>query len=304
MALAHRFAAESCAILHVHHGLRGAESDADLAFVRALGKSLGLSVVVRRAPVDPASSGIEEKARKGRHAAFRSVAESRKAVVLTGHTADDQVETLLMRIFEGAGLSGLKGIPITTPDGVERPLLNEWRDDLLAELRAGGIPFRTDSSNVDVRFERNWVRAVLVPLLVERYGPSVRRRLHELGERFREMDDYLDAEAVAWIGRSVIVSRKVASFDREPFRTLPVLLSRRVIQHLCRIHGGKDPGGKLLVSLDALVRDGRTGASLRVGSRRALKVDRTTARFVVVPDFRMVESPPAQKRRPTRRDAT
>ena len=96
-----------------------------------------------------------------------------------------------MRVFEGAGIGGLKGIPRETGDGIVRPILGVWKEDILDYLKKRKIPYRIDRSNLDTRFERNWVRNVLIPLLVKRYGKAVKKRIFTLGERFRELDDYL-----------------------------------------------------------------------------------------------------------------
>ena len=93
-----------------------------------------------------------------------------------------------MRVFEGAGIGGLKGIPRETVDGIVHPILDVWKEDILNYLKKRKIPYRIDRSNVDSRFERNWVRNVLLPLLVKRYGKTVKKRIFTLGERFRELD--------------------------------------------------------------------------------------------------------------------
>ncbi len=127
-----------------------------------------------------------------------------------------------MRVFEGAGIGGLKGIPRETADGIVRPILDVWKEDILGYLKKRKIPYRIDRSNVDTRFERNWVRNVLLPLLVKRYGKSVKKRIFTLGERFRELDDYLEAEAGRWIRRNVKMSGTASlSEEKRSPRCLP-----------------------------------------------------------------------------------
>ena len=162
--------------------------------------------------------------------------------IALAHTADDQVETILMRVFEGAGIGGLKGIPRETADGIVRPILDVWKEDILDYLKKRKIPYRIDRSNVDTRFERNWVRHVLIPLLEKRYGKAVKKRIFTLGERFRELDDYLEAEAGRWIRRNV---------KRTPGRTRPddkggfVLPEKTVFRASIR-PAGEDPPADLL----------------------------------------------------------
>lgn len=255
-------------LIHVDHGLRGAESDADRRFVESLGRELGLPVAVGFAgPGDGGpASGIESRARALRYAFIRKTCE-REGIrrVLVAHTADDQVETILMRIFEGAGVAGLKGIPPVAEGGVERPLLDVWRSEVLGELAASGHSFRIDSSNADTRFERNWVRNVLIPLLVDRYGEGVKRRIRTLGERFRELDAFIGDMAARFIRRNV--AGDPPAIKRRGYAKLPSPVRIEVIQRLVRAHSGKSPNERLLEKIDRSLRAGGPSAEIRVDRR-------------------------------------
>src|SRR3990170_944009 len=211
-------------LAHFNHRARGKESDEDQRFVESLSRSLGIPLEVGVAigrggsPGSEKSAkgkirevGFEMKAREERHRYLREVKKKHGAKrILMAHTADDQVETILMRVLEGAGISGLNGIPWTTKDGIERPLLSTWSEDILRHLRKQKIPFRVDKSNLDTRFERNWVRHVLLPLLEKRYGKSVRKRIFTLGERFRELDVYIEENAIKWLNKNVVYDQNKA----------------------------------------------------------------------------------------------
>ena len=155
------------AVAHVNHGLRGAESDGDEQYVRELSSSLGLQFFVKHlSGYNSEDPGIEQWARRERYRFFRSVMESGGFdFVATGHTADDQAETVLLRIFRGTGLKGLRGILPLREDGVIRPLLYIARSELVEWLSMKGISFRTDSSNAETRFRRNSIRHKLLPAL-------------------------------------------------------------------------------------------------------------------------------------------
>ncbi len=203
---------------HVNYSTRGKDSLKDQASVENIGKKYGyktdiLVIHPGKAPGGNVGyrgqfpAGFEKKAREIRYRFLKelSVKTGAEAIALA-HTADDQVETILMRIFEGAGIGGLKGIPRETGTGIVRPILDVWKEDILNYLKKRSIGYRIDRSNFDTRFERNWVRNVLLPLLVNRYGKAVKKRIFTLGERFRELDDYLDDEAGGWIRRNVVMS--------------------------------------------------------------------------------------------------
>ncbi len=196
-------------VAHLNHRLRAAESDADEAFVRELVASLageyqGLSLSCERVDVAAAAleagANLEDTARTVRYDWLARVArEGGLGVVATGHTADDQAETVLHRLLRGTGLQGLRGIAVRRPlaPGVEvvRPLLDATRAEVLAFLEAEGQPARQDSSNLDRSLTRNRIRHELLPHLEEHYNPGVREVLGRLAAQAEEA--FRDAEADA-----------------------------------------------------------------------------------------------------------
>jgi tRNA(Ile)-lysidine synthase len=149
--------------LHVDHGLRGIESDGDARFCREV---LGADVVSAPPPARP----TEEALRDLRYA----IATDR--VRATGHTASDQVETVLYRLVSSGTAKAIKP---SREDGVVRPLLTVWREETEAYCRAEGLPFRTDSSNIDTA--RGLIRTEILPLL-RRLHPGAERNLLALAE--------------------------------------------------------------------------------------------------------------------------
>ncbi len=277
---------------HVNYGTRGTDSDKDQELVEKIARSYGYETNILALSAGSGGkgvkgpprtrrnfpSGFEEKARAIRYRFLRdlSIKVGAEAIALA-HTADDQVETILMRVFEGAGIGGLKGIPRESADGIVRPILDVWKEDILDYLKKRKIPYRIDRSNADVRFERNWVRAVLLPLLVKRYGKSVKKRIFTLGERFREFDDYLESEAGRWIRRNLKSlpgsesdSRRFLSFQRDRFSALPSVLRMKILQRICFDRLGVAPNERLLKAMDGNVCDG--GPSARVNAGKGWKL--------------------------------
>src|SRR5207245_2192458 len=154
-------------VAHVNYGLRGEESEKDEAYVRDLGNTLSLPVHVERAHLVPRSGqALQSQARDARYAFFTRVRrEHGLTAVATGHTADDQAETILMWLLRGSGTSGLAGIPAQRGDGVIRPLLGVTREQVLDYLASRGVAYRTDSSNATRVYRRNRIRHEIVPLL-------------------------------------------------------------------------------------------------------------------------------------------
>jgi tRNA(Ile)-lysidine synthase len=173
-----------CLVLaHLNHGLRGAESDADAAFVSELAAQLpGVELCHTRidiaAEAQRTGANLEATARQLRYGWLAEVARQHGlGRVATGHTADDQAETMLHRLLRGTGLQGLRGIaarrPLTPDVELVRPMLGVTRAEVLAFLQALGQPFREDSSNRDLRHTRNRIRHELLPLLAGQYNPAI-----------------------------------------------------------------------------------------------------------------------------------
>ena len=269
---------------HVNYGTRGIDSVKDKELVEKIGRTYGYDTIILAPDTKSVGrgskggfgtrgnypAGFEKKAREIRYRFLKDLSGKVGAeAIALAHTADDQVETILMRVFEGAGIGGLKGIPRETADGIVRPIFDVWKEDILDYLKKRTIPYRFDRSNVDTRFERNWVRNVLLPLLVKRYGKSVKKRIFTLGERFRELDDYLEDEAGRWIRRNVKISGGIV-FRRKTFSALPSVLRVKILQRICFDRLGVAPNERLLNAMDGNVRNG--GASARVNAGKGWKL--------------------------------
>ena len=161
---------------HLHHGLRGAEADRDLAFVRGLCARIGVPLVAarwrgRERMLRRGLSGEDGLRRLRRE--FLSAAARRigARVLLTAHTADDQLETVLMRILRGAGLRGIGGMRPRHGAWI-KPMLEATRAEVEADLRAIGQPWREDRSNADRKWLRNRVRHDAIPALLAAAAPA------------------------------------------------------------------------------------------------------------------------------------
>jgi len=138
---------------HVNHGLRGAESDEDAVFVERLGKHFGVPVSIREAWLKKQDAKLTKQsfqgyAREARYHALESILQERGATkIATGHTADDQAETVLMWMLRGSGTGGLSGIPPKRGSRIVRPILDIPRKAIVAYLEQRQLEWRMDSSN-------------------------------------------------------------------------------------------------------------------------------------------------------------
>jgi tRNA(Ile)-lysidine synthase len=182
------------AVLHFHHQLRGAEADADEAFVAGLARNLGIEFIADRADVagEARRNGwnVEDTARRMRYQFFERVAASHQLQrVVVAHTADDQAETVLAHILRGTGSTGLAGIyPVAGL--VIRPLLDIRRRELRDYLNQIGQPWREDASNQDTARTRAKIRHNLLPLLERDFEPAVVPRLARMAGLAREEESF------------------------------------------------------------------------------------------------------------------
>lgn len=152
--------------LHIHHRLRGAEADADAGFCRNLAGRLGVPYHQEDlSGMVPPAANREEWMRERRWLLFRQYRHRGFGRIALGHQRDDQAETLLLRLFRGAGLTGLGGMRSRGPAGFIRPLLTVGRQEILQFLQQAEITYREDGSNRDLQYRRNRIRHRILPFL-------------------------------------------------------------------------------------------------------------------------------------------
>ncbi len=234
-------------LAHLNYGTRGHESESDEIFVRKLAQELNLGVTIERATsddlLDPDHGSFQARARTARYRFFERVAQQRGAhKIATGHTADDQAETVLMWALRGAGLTGLAGIPVQRCHQIIRPLIALTRTDIRAYLDAKHLGVRIDSTNEDPVYLRNRVRHGLIPLL-QTYNPQIRRSLSQLAEIVSEDEKVLNT-MTEQVFQDILVPRQDTEDDpnchisRSRFLDLPRGLQRRCIREaVTRIKG-------------------------------------------------------------------
>ena len=206
---------------HLHHGLRGEEADADLAFVSVLAAELSLPFHETRvdtaAEAEARSETIEEAARRLRYGWFRQLMASGEVeAVATAHTRDDQAETVLAKFLRGAWTEGLSGIhpAVEFPEGrILRPLLAATRAEVEAYLSALGQGWREDSSNRHLTFTRNRIRHELLPLL-EGWNPRLREHLAQMAALARDEEAWWQAELARLAPQFLLPGRPVRGGGR------------------------------------------------------------------------------------------
>jgi tRNA(Ile)-lysidine synthase len=269
--------------VHCNHGLRGAESEGDQKFVETFCQGLGVCLQVRQVGLHMGGrkASLQAKARDLRYRVMQEVAAQCGADhIATGHTADDQAETVLLWMLRGAGLTGLSGMPAFRDHKIVRPLYDTKRQEILAYLRSSELSFREDSSNVQPYYLRNRVRSEVIPIL-NRLVPSSVNALCELADICREDDRYLDQQ-VARVSSAVM--RESAggwAIDCAFLLELPSSLQRRCIRNLLRENDAqrRASGIRTVDGIIRLASNTRSGLSLDLKGGRVV-VDDRRLRFV------------------------
>jgi tRNA(Ile)-lysidine synthase len=277
-ALADRFALR-ISLAHVNHGLRGDESDGDEVFVREFAAALGVEfaservdprALVRAAASSRARPTLQEAARRLRADALRRLAGSLGADrVATAHSADDQAETVLLRLLRGSGPAGLGGISETSQDGwIARPLLAVSRSGVLAYARAHHLAWREDPSNANDRYARSRLRHAWLPGLARDFNPRLLRAIGDLAEAQRRESEWIGAlveseasRRFAWheAGHLCIEAK---GWDPD---TTPDALARRLARlALHRIGAGRDVTRAHLDRIVRFLRSAEPGRSLEL----------------------------------------
>jgi tRNA(Ile)-lysidine synthase len=242
----HAGSAQQWIIATFDHGLRP-ESANDAQFVADLARKQNVPFFLGR-PTEPINAksehSLESAARKARYHFLAQLAiEQKAATVLTAHTADDQMETILFRLVRGTGLAGLAGIPRrrSLVPGVElfRPLLTHRRASVEGYLAEIGQAFVDDSSNRDLRFVRNRIRHLLLPLIRDEIHPGVDQALLRLAEVARTEWQTTTQKLAEWCQH--VVTESGADYcivDAGKFNELDPRAAGRVMRELVTRMGG------------------------------------------------------------------
>lgn len=224
-------------VAHANHQFRGAESDAEEQLVGSVAGRWGLPFVSAALNVpgymEETGMNAQSAARERRYRFLREAARSHGCThLLLGHHADDQAETVLMRVIRGTGPGGLSGIPYRRYEEemeLIRPLLRITKGELLAYCKRNEVPFAVDSSNADRHYFRNAVRLDLMPIL-EEYNPQLKTSLVRLADLSAADDAYLEAETRKAFQLCATAEGEGFRVERRRFHGLHVALQRRLVK--------------------------------------------------------------------------
>jgi tRNA(Ile)-lysidine synthase len=238
-------------VAHLNHKLRGVESEADAKYVSNLAASLDIPVTIDRQDVATYRAekkcSIEEAARELRYSFLAKVARKVGANrIAIGHTKDDQVETILMHILRGTGITGLCGLAPCSPMAYDRqavlatsqkrsnllvirPLLDINREETMRYCQEHQLEPRIDSSNLSLSFYRNRLRLQLLPLL-RQYNPSVERALLRLADIAQEDNAFIEQQASRFWDEVASQENTAIHLNKGQTASLPIALQRQLLR--------------------------------------------------------------------------
>jgi tRNA(Ile)-lysidine synthase len=233
--------------VHVDHRLHP-DSGSWSAYCRRLADGLGVDIVVDTVTVDAAANGgLEAAARKARYAALAKHLDDGDWL-LSAHHRDDQAETLLLNLMRGSGPAGLAGIRLLTrcgPGWLLRPLVDVPRSALEAYAAAQDLRWLDDPSNEDLRFDRNYLRHAVLPVLEERWA-GVSERLARSADLAAEAATLLEDLAAIDLQRT---GNRATRIDVEGLLALPEARQRNLLRYAARRAGLPVPGAARLAAV-------------------------------------------------------
>jgi tRNA(Ile)-lysidine synthase len=190
----------SLIVAHVNHGLRPEESEEEAELVRKECDRFGFPFEYGRFKVkefqESGGLSLQDAGRRIRFHFFGTLRSKYQAAkVALGHHADDQVETVLLRLIRGAGLKGLKGMLPLREGWIIRPLLESWRHEIESFAKDHEVPYLSDSSNLKPAYLRNRIRLELIPFIEKEFQPNFKSVMVRMSNLLREEDDFMEGEA-------------------------------------------------------------------------------------------------------------
>jgi len=218
---------------------------------------------------------LQEAARTLRYRALHAMAASLGAErIATAHSADDQAETVLLRLFRGSGPDGLGGIPESSPDGVVvRPLLRVSRAEIEAYARRAQLSWREDASNRSPDYTRNRLRHDWLPGLAREFNPRLLRVVADLAEAQRRDSEWIEGQVRREAALRLTGDGKWLRIDIKDWAQVPEALARRLLRQALRQCGvGRHVSRVHLRRMGEFLRSGRVGSHIEIpGGLRLLR---------------------------------
>ena len=245
------------AVFHLNHNLRGKESDLDAEFCKALANkkkipffssSKNVKLFARRKKIS-----IEEAGRELRYKELFQIADKKNFTkIATAHIADDNSETVLLNLIKGAGLKGLSGIP-EKRDKIIRPVLVLSKNEIMDYLRRKKIAYRTDRSNYESDYQRNYLRNEIIPLIKRKLNPQFDNAVLKSSEIVKNISSYIDKQIEITINDVVLSQQKSLIINLKKLEESDTLLYGDLFRAIVQKYFKKKLENKYISELKKLI---------------------------------------------------
>lgn len=261
--------------VYVDHQLRPDETEAEIQLLTNQCAEIGVSFTVCTidvpAAVKASGRSVEEAARQLRYQQLYTILEKVNAnKICVAHTADDQVEEFFLRLIRGTGTAGLSCMKALS-ENILRPLLTIHKSDLISYLNTHKIRYSNDSSNHDLRYQRNRVRHLLLPFLEKEFHASIGDNVRQVSVILQDEDDFLDQQASRAMDTLVLRDKDRLTIKSRMLSELHLALQRRIIEKVLWSAAVK-PSFSTINILCNLAANGERGKEIHLqGGLRALR---------------------------------
>lgn len=254
--------------VHLNHTLRGTCSDGDEEFARNLCNELHVACITEQSDISTHAAehgkSLEMAGRTARYELFTRIATQRApAVIMTGHTADDRIETAVMRLVSGAGLSGITGLreisSIRTIPLI-RPLLSCWKEDILQYLDNHGLMYSSDASNLSDAYLRNRIRNHIIPSIEQECNVSFRKTFSRSLDVLEGQADFIAVQSKKVRQSAQLYTGKLHIYDKNRLLNAdPALAGELILQSLYELaDDGFRPSSAHIHALMAMMKHSHT----------------------------------------------
>lgn len=261
---------------HLNHGLRGKDADEDEEYVKIFCEKNNIEFYSRRVNIEELSNtwGIssEMAGREARYSFFLELFDKLGAnKIAIAHNANDQCETILMRIIRGTGLEGLEGIKPVRDEIYIRPLIKITREEIEHYCDKNNINPRIDKTNLQNIYSRNKIRLELIPYIRENFNSHIIEVVNRLGENVKIDNDFIEKKSKEFLGKYCIMSSNKVKIKKEAFNEHKALISRMIRRSIEIIKGNLVNFERVHVEYIISLQRGSTGKEIELpGGIRAL----------------------------------
>lgn len=222
-------------VVHINHNIRGKDADEDEKYVKKYCQKYNIKFFAKKIDVHTIAKnekiGTEEAGRKVRYEYFEEILKETKSnKIAIAHNKNDKVETIIMHLLRGSGISGLKGIEPIRGNKFIKPLIECDRQEIEKYCRENNLQARIDKTNFENEYTRNKIRNIVIPYIKKEFNPNIIETITRLAEVVSSEDDFIENIANENYKKLLIIEEKNRiELKLKEFNLLDEVLKNRII---------------------------------------------------------------------------